>query len=210
MCTGTWICLCAQLYLGGKYQNCPVLKEVLNSGTRVLKQIAAEGKNEDRGRKLKPLWRHLCQKILSGLKYEYCNCWRCTFTIVCTSYCTFNSLMVLVNKIDQTTPYCIFKLQYSFLARAVTTFGQLWIIKYEARNCFWEVAMIIPPKPDSKFSRVRHLGKCAYVKVAARATYFLNFYKIWLLKKTVTGKRLAWKRAQDVTPTAREVEIKPF
>ena len=40
---------------GGKYKNCPILKEVLNSGTRVLKQIAAEGKNEGRGRKLKPL-----------------------------------------------------------------------------------------------------------------------------------------------------------
>jgi len=86
MCTGTWICLCAQLYLGGKYQNCPVLKEVLNSGTRVLKQIAAEGKNEDRGRKLKPLWRHLCQKILSGLKYQYCNCWRCTILQSCVLY----------------------------------------------------------------------------------------------------------------------------
>ena len=171
---------------GGKYKNCPILKEVLNSGTRVLKQIAAEGKNEGRGRKLKPLWRPLCQKILSGLKYEYCNCWRCTILQLCVLYtvllsqlwylltkligklhivlsgCTFTSVMVLVHKIDLKTPYCIFKLQYSFLARAVTTFGQLWIIKYEARNVFREVAMIIPPKPDSKFSRVRHLGKCAY------------------------------------------------
>jgi hypothetical protein len=98
------------------------------------------------------------------------------------SGCTFTSVMVLVHKIDLKTPYCIFKLQYSFLARAVTIFGQLWIIKYEARNFFGKWRW------SSRQSRILNLasttptavGKCAYMP--QRCPIFNNSILFYLKK----------------------------